>query len=56
MSFETMNGLKNAPEVISEGLKIKKISGRAPTLGNGQPNLSMLGQRPNKQKSLFLAL
>jgi len=26
MSFETTNGLKNAPEVISEGLKIKNFS------------------------------
>jgi len=29
MSFETTNGLKNVPEVISEGLKIKKFSGGA---------------------------
>jgi len=29
MSFETTNGLKNAPEVISGGLKIKNFSGRA---------------------------
>jgi len=29
MSFETTNGLKNAPEVISEGLKIKTFSGGA---------------------------
>ena len=27
MSFETTNGPKNAPEVISEGLKIKIFSG-----------------------------
>jgi len=27
MSFEITNGLKNAPEVISEGLKIKNFSG-----------------------------
>jgi len=27
MSFETTNGLKNAPKVISEGLKIKNFSG-----------------------------
>jgi len=26
MSFETTNGLKNAPEMISEGLKIKNFS------------------------------
>jgi len=29
MSFETTNGLKNGPEVISEGLKIKNFSGGA---------------------------
>jgi len=29
ISFETTNGLKNAPEVISEGLKIKNVSGGA---------------------------
>jgi len=33
MSFETTNGLKNAPEVISEGLKIKNfLGGHAPRL------------------------